>query len=744
MKTFGRARRVAGVKQGMHFSWLVLVPIVVVVILVSLLPGLEAVYASFFESPPDFSEAAGGNAGGLQVLQRDFAGTYYYRQIFQDKAFSYTAKITVLWAIVHTLFTTSISFAITTWLLRVKRVWLCTRLKVLSYALSRFFRGLVLGSLIIPWSIPLAIAVPLWRAFLYGNRGDSLFFAITGIKVDLLLNPIASFWGAMAVSVWLSIPFMVLILYTQAISIGKQVFEAAALETNDHSIIATEIVYPYVRPTLLILAALNGVKACKEFSLIHMLTDGGAPLVSGITKSSIIGSTTTLGVYLYDTFKGFNGYGGTAAFSVLMAIIVTCAMFLWIAAKAEAPVKEKWQCFFRVFIAGIALLESVKNPANINWIGILLAICFLVSKKRAGLFLFASLIALFMTSLQVLHSGFLEGFSFTGPSSFLIWGVCFKKESRGKASRVQEHENIGQYRIRTLKKSVFRIKPGFEWLGSALLSIFRTLFFTVGIRVLLIILILIAVLLLYALCWLAISNTNVCYIDSLLPKQISWKPFLEIFTRLQLMRYMGNTFLIAGITALLVPVFVFPAAEFFTSGKSRKGDVFQAGLQIVQALSGMHSLIPLFAIFTYMQLVNTYRGIALIWIAGAAPFAFIVLRDFLDHQPAELREAAILEGVSPFGYMRKILVPLSLPAILTVFVTTFLHGWNSFLVPLLFLFEDSRYTVSVKLYTLIGSIASGVPQWNLFATASLCNICVLGILIFAMRDRLGYTALREL
>ena len=88
-------------------------------------------------------------------------------------------------------------------------------------------------------------------------------------------------------------------------------------------------------------------------------------------------------------------------------------------------------------------------------------------------------------------------------------------------------------------------------------------------------------------------------------------------------------------------------------------------------------------------------------------------------------------------------MPLSIPVVSVAAIQGFLGAWNGFLVPLLFINDDTRYTISVKLTSLVGTIASGSPRWNLFAAASVMNVLLLGLLFVRFRGALGRTALAE-
>jgi ABC-type glycerol-3-phosphate transport system permease component len=106
------------------------------------------------------------------------------------------------------------------------------------------------------------------------------------------------------------------------------------------------------------------------------------------------------------------------------------------------------------------------------------------------------------------------------------------------------------------------------------------------------------------------------------------------------------------------------------------------------------------------------------------------MKAYLEDLPSTLEDTARLEGMRPFSYMVRILAPLSRPVITTAVMVAFLAAWNGFMAPLLFLNDDTKYTISLKLYSYVGSIASGSSKWNLFAAASIINsVIIMGIFL---------------
>jgi multiple sugar transport system permease protein len=160
-------------------------------------------------------------------------------------------------------------------------------------------------------------------------------------------------------------------------------------------------------------------------------------------------------------------------------------------------------------------------------------------------------------------------------------------------------------------------------------------------------------------------------------------------------------------------------------------------------MTGIHSLIPLYAMFNGLNLINSYLPLVLIYLFHSIAFSVFTIKTYLDHLPAGLQETALLEGMKPAAYLLKVLFPLSWPVIATSVMISFLNAWNGFLAPLLFLNDDAKYTISIKLYSFVGSIGSGEPQWNLFAATSVVNLGFIIILFLFLKNKLAYSPVTE-
>jgi multiple sugar transport system permease protein len=108
------------------------------------------------------------------------------------------------------------------------------------------------------------------------------------------------------------------------------------------------------------------------------------------------------------------------------------------------------------------------------------------------------------------------------------------------------------------------------------------------------------------------------------------------------------------------------------------------------------------------------------------------MRQFFIEIPAELEEAAEIDGLTKFQTFRRIALPLSGPAIASLSILTFLYSWNLFLEPLVFLTDPNRYTIPVVLPQFTDTYGS--PIWNIqLAATSLSVIPVMVVFILAQR-----------
>jgi len=142
------------------------------------------------------------------------------------------------------------------------------------------------------------------------------------------------------------------------------------------------------------------------------------------------------------------------------------------------------------------------------------------------------------------------------------------------------------------------------------------------------------------------------------------------------------------------------------------------------------TMIPVFTIFVRLHWINSFLPLIVPSFLGT-PFFIFLLRQFFMGIPRELSEAATLDGCSEFGIYRRIVMPLSKPALATVGLFTFMGAWNEFLGPLIYLLDETKYTLSLGLAMFTGQY--GNEYGMLMAVSTVVTIPIIVLFFFTQR-----------
>ncbi|MEU8608864.1 carbohydrate ABC transporter permease [Actinoplanes sp. NPDC048791] len=157
------------------------------------------------------------------------------------------------------------------------------------------------------------------------------------------------------------------------------------------------------------------------------------------------------------------------------------------------------------------------------------------------------------------------------------------------------------------------------------------------------------------------------------------------------------------------------------------------------------TIVPLFRMFNGLGMINTHWPLILVPIFGApCVLATFIMRQFFITLPAELEEAARMDGLGRPAIFRRIALPLAKPALGAVAIFTFLHSWNLYLEPIVYLSSKQKFTLPQAL-TQFTDVYQG-PLWNVqLSAASMTAIPVLIVFVIAQRqfiEGLAHTGLK--
>ncbi|SEI11818.1 carbohydrate ABC transporter membrane protein 2, CUT1 family [Rhizobium tibeticum] len=231
----------------------------------------------------------------------------------------------------------------------------------------------------------------------------------------------------------------------------------------------------------------------------------------------------------------------------------------------------------------------------------------------------------------------------------------------------------------------------------------------------------------------------------LIPQSYDWTTYSKVFELQPFVKQYWNSAYIAAVVTVGTMIVSSMAGYAFARIKFPFANTIFMIVLLGLLIPSEVTIVPLFQMFLKAGMVNTHWPLILVPIFGApSVFATFVMRQFFVTLPAELEEAARVDGLGRFKIFRKIALPLARPALASVAIFTFLHSWNLFLEPIVFLSSADKFTLPQALTQYTD--AYGGPMWNIqLAAATLTALPVLIVFIIAQKqfvEGLAHTGLK--
>ena len=226
-----------------------------------------------------------------------------------------------------------------------------------------------------------------------------------------------------------------------------------------------------------------------------------------------------------------------------------------------------------------------------------------------------------------------------------------------------------------------------------------------------------------------------------LPTRLQWDNFTRAWTQARIDTFFINTMIVlAGSltgTLLVSSMAAYVLARFSFPGRQLIFYGFVAGLMFPVFLA----LVPLYFLVNDLHLLATYQGLVLVYIAYSLPFTIFFLTAFFKTLPAEVGEAAILDGANQYQIFFQIMLPLARPGLIAMGIFNFLGQWNQFLLPLVLMPDEDKYLLSQGLYFLAVQQGYQNDYGALFAAMVITMIPTLIVyVLFQRRLESGLTA----
>jgi trehalose/maltose transport system permease protein len=233
-----------------------------------------------------------------------------------------------------------------------------------------------------------------------------------------------------------------------------------------------------------------------------------------------------------------------------------------------------------------------------------------------------------------------------------------------------------------------------------------------------------------------LSNTQVAAgvggANGIIPGHLSGDAYKNVFTQGSFLRPLVNSIIVALATTVVTIVVAAMAGYALARLRIRGagailGFILLAGFFPVLAMIG-----PLFLVLRYLGMLNNIYPLIIVYLVYTLPIATWLLKNFFEQIPAELEDAALVDGATRLQTLRKVVIPVAVPAVFTAAILSFILAWNDFAFAVSFLTSTGHFTAPLAITTF------GQSQFQTFynlidAAVVIISIPIALLVLFAQR-----------
>lgn len=215
-----------------------------------------------------------------------------------------------------------------------------------------------------------------------------------------------------------------------------------------------------------------------------------------------------------------------------------------------------------------------------------------------------------------------------------------------------------------------------------------------------------------------------------IPAEPTLDGYAKVFSRFPFLRTIGNSLLISVAYTLITLISASMAAFAFAKLRFRGSGAILSVYIATMMIPTQVTMIPLFVVMNRLGLIDSYASVIL--PSMFKPFAVFLLVQQMKTIPNDYIDAARIDGAGLFQTYRKVALPLCIPTLATLAVTTFMESWNDYLWPLLMLTDRNEMTLPIALSTLNGQYST---EYNVLMAGSLISMIPIIIIYIAAQKQ---------
>ncbi len=221
-------------------------------------------------------------------------------------------------------------------------------------------------------------------------------------------------------------------------------------------------------------------------------------------------------------------------------------------------------------------------------------------------------------------------------------------------------------------------------------------------------------------------------------ENISLESYRTAFDKMKYFRSLKNSVMITVISSCTLLAVCSMAGYAIARLRGKLGGFFQIFFLAGMIVSAQMSIIPMYRIVNKLGIGNTISAPICLYVTAALPFSIFLYTNFIKSGvPYALEEAARVDGASVSYTFRRIVIPLTKPALISILITQGVPIWNDFFFGMLFLSAPKQKTLPLTMLNFIGDMENAT-QWNmLFAACFLSAVPILLMYMFLQRHFVG-------
>ena len=251
-----------------------------------------------------------------------------------------------------------------------------------------------------------------------------------------------------------------------------------------------------------------------------------------------------------------------------------------------------------------------------------------------------------------------------------------------------------------------------------------------------IVLILYLAFVIFPIYWMIITsfkyNTEIINAQKLtyFPEQVTLENYGQLFAMYDYGNMLKNSLIISFSSGFCVTMLSIFGGYGLARYKFKSKTLLLLFFLVTQMIPGILVIIPLYIIFSKMNIVNTRLSLFIFYLISNLPFCVITMRSFFERIPYTLEEAATVDGCTKLQTLRKIVLPVLFPGIVAVFVFAFIGAWNELIAGTIFINTPNFWTIPIGLKSLIGKYD---VKWGVLTAGGVLALLPTAIMFAVMQ-----------